>query len=65
MFNDNENNPFDLANDEINTDRNNLLKTNENNNNEDKERIKKLSIELAKELVDKKTLQTYGTSFNE
>ena len=54
MFNDNENNPFDLANDEINTDRNNLLKTNENNNNEDKERIKKLSIELAKELVDKK-----------
>ena len=57
-------NPFELFNEEINTDRNNLINTNENNN-EDKERIKKLSQEIAKELVDNKSVQQYNPSMNQ
>ena len=56
-------NPFELLNEEINTDRNNLINTNENNN-EDKERIKKLSEDLAKELVDNKSVLHYSGSIN-
>ena len=56
-------NPFELLNEEINTDRNNLINTNENNN-EDKERIKKLSEDLAKELVDNKSVLHYSSSIN-
>ena len=57
-------NPFELFNEEINTDRNNLINTNENNN-EDKERIKKLSQEIAKELVDNKSVQQHNPSMNQ
>ena len=56
-------NPFEFLNDEINTDRHNLINTNEINN-EDKERIKKLSVELAKELVDNKSV-LHNSSINQ
>ena len=56
-------NPFEFLNDEINTDRHNLINTNENNT-EDKERIKKLSVQLAKELVDNKSV-LHNSSINQ